>query len=170
MAAHHVIAAFLSIVAGAFDLRTRRIPNLLTFGAALAGVGYHAATGGLTTAGWSAAGLAAGLLLFFPFFALGGLGAGDVKLVAALGAWVGLPAILWVAFYTAIAGGVLALLAAAHHGLLGATLRNLWLLLTHWRVAGPGPLDGLTLKTASGPRLPYSLPIAAGVFLTLWLR
>ena len=69
-------------VASAFDLATRRIPNALTFGASAAAVAFHLLTGGLSGAGSSLAGLAVGLLVFFPIFALGGLGAGDVKLLA----------------------------------------------------------------------------------------
>ena len=69
------------------DLRTRRIPNVLTISAALAALLFHLLTGGWPAAGWGAAGLFLGAALFFPMFALRGMGAGDVKLLAAVGAF-----------------------------------------------------------------------------------
>jgi len=169
MAPHEIVAVFVCLVAGGSDIRTHRIPNWLTFGAAAGGMAYRAWADGAGAGLNSLGGLLAGLALFFPFFALGGLGGGDVKLLAALGAWLGLPAILWVAFYAALGGGVLAVVAAVRHGLLASSLRNVWLMLMYWRVAGPRPVDGLTLQTAAGPRLPYSIPIGIGVFLSIWL-
>jgi prepilin peptidase CpaA len=113
--------------------------------------------------------LLVGLLLFFPLFALKGLGAGDVKLMGALGAWLGASVVLSVAFYTSLAGGVLALGLIVRYRYGGQAFRNLWLLLTHWRVSGFRPLDSLTLETAAGPKLPYALPIAVGLALACWL-
>src|SRR5262245_29404223 len=99
-----------------FDMRTRCIPNRLTFPAAV--VGLVAATlthGGHGTVS-SAAGLVVGLGLFFPLFVLRGMGAGDVKLMGALGAWLGTSSIFGVAFYTTLAGGVLAVALIVRHG------------------------------------------------------
>ena len=158
-------------VAGAacwFDLRTRRIPNWLTFPAAAAGlVAATVAHGGHGTVA-SAGGFLVGLALFFPLFLLKGLGAGDVKLMGALGAWLGTSVVFGVAFYTALAGGLLALGLIAAHGYGRQAVRNMRLLLTHWRVFGIRPLDSLTLETSAGPKLPYALPIAAGVALAFW--
>ena len=152
-----------------FDVRTRRIPNWLTFPAAALGlVAATAAHGGQGTVS-SAAGLLVGLLLFFPLFMLKGLGAGDVKLMGALGAWLGTSVVLSVAFYTTLAGGVLALGLIVRYRYGGQAIRNLWLLLTHWRVFGLRPLDSLTLETSAGPKLPYALPIAVGLALACWL-
>lgn len=159
----------LAAVACWFDVRTRRIPNWLTFPAALGGLlATTVAHGGPGTVA-SAAGFLLGLALFFPIFYLKGLGAGDVKLMGALGAWLGTSCIFGVAFYTALAGGMLALAMMVKHRYSRQAARNLWLLLTHWRVFGITPLDSLTLETAAGPKLPYALPIAAGLSLTFWL-
>jgi len=84
----HVMALVLGGLACVCDLRTRRIPNVLTFGGAAVALGYALASrgfGGLLTSleGWGV-----GLALFLPMFLLGGMGAGDVKLLACLGAWV----------------------------------------------------------------------------------
>jgi prepilin peptidase CpaA len=152
-----------------FDVRTRRIPNWLTFPAAALGlVAATVAHGGQGTVS-SAGGFLVGLALFFPLFVMKGLGAGDVKLMGALGAWLGTSLVFGVAFYTSLAGGVLALGLIARHRHGREVARNLWLLLTHWRVFGFRPLPSLTLETSTGPKLPYALPIGVGVALAYWL-
>jgi prepilin peptidase CpaA len=103
-------------------------------------------------------------------YALGGMGAGDVKLVAALGAWLGAGDTFWLAMYTGIAGAVMALIVGAWHGYLRRAWSNLWLLLTHWRVSGLTPFPELTLATSRGPRLAYAAPILVGTLVMLWLR
>lgn len=162
----------LGIAAAAvfFDVRTRRIPNALTLGAALAALafaGIHAGWSGVETA---AAGWVVGTAIFFPFFALGGMGAGDVKLLAAVGAWLGPINAILVAMFGSIAGGVLALVVALARGYLRTALSNLWLMLTHWRISGPSRVPGMTLKDSKSPRLAYAIPIAVGLVCTLWRR
>ncbi len=165
-----VIAATICLGACAEDLRRRRIPNWLTLGGAVAAVVFGFATGGVLSGGLAVAGWAAGALLLFPVFALGGMGAGDVKLVAALGAWLGPVSALWIVLYAAVAGGVLAIIVSLAHGYLGAAFKNLWRLVGFWRIAGLRPLPELTLAAGKGPRLPYAVPIAVGTLVTLWLR
>ena len=152
------------------DLRTRRIPNVLTLSAAAGALLFHLATGGWAAASWSLAGLALGALLFFPIFALRGMGAGDVKLLAAVGAWIGPGQVAFAALATSIAGGIIAVVVALSFGYLRNALRNVSLLLRHWRVAGVRPLPSVTLEGATGPRLAYSFPIAIGTMVTLWLK
>jgi len=152
------------------DVRTRRIPNALTFGAAAVALVYGLVGGGLPGLGTAAGGWLVGCGLFLPFFLLGGMGAGDVKLLAALGAWLGPYMTVWAALYAGVAGGPLALGAALLKGRLRQSFTNLWCLLMFWRVGGIRPMPGLTLRTAQSPRLPYALPIAAGAAVALWLR
>jgi prepilin peptidase CpaA len=99
------------LVAAAFDLRSREVPDwvaLVLLGWAVVATGFR-----LHPVGWLAllAGLGAGLGLSVALFALGGLGGGDVKLTAALGAALGLWDLLAVLLCTGLAGGVLALVA-----------------------------------------------------------
>src|SRR6266851_5227366 len=164
------VVTVLAIGGAGWDLSTRRVPNVLTFGAAAVAVVYFAVAGGTAGATWSALGWATGLALFLPLFAVGALGAGDVKLLAAFGAWLGPAGALWSALLAAILGGVMALGVAAVNGYLTQAFRNLYLILGVWRAAGPRPVEGLTLDDAPGPRLAGALPIAAGALLALLLR
>jgi prepilin peptidase CpaA len=170
MSTPYYIALAVACVACFTDLRSRRIPNVLTFGTAIGGVLFHAITGGVDGLLLAAAGCAIGLVIFFVPFALGGLGAGDVKLLGALGTWLGPAAALWVALYAGIAGGVLALVVALSHGYLRRALSNISLLLTHWRVAGIRPLHEVSLDGSAGPRLAYAVPVLCGVVGAIWLR
>jgi prepilin peptidase CpaA len=158
------------VVACLCDLSTRRVPNVLTFGTAAAALVVAFATGGWTGFGMAAAGWGVGCALFLPWFLLGGMGAGDVKLLAGLGAWLGPTGALWAALLAGVAGGPLALIVAATKGYVRQSFTNLWGLLMFWRVAGIQPLPTLTLRTAQSPRLPYALPISVGAGLALWLR
>lgn len=165
-----VAVVLVGLAACVTDFRSRRIPNVLTFGASVAAFVFWAASGGLTGLGFSLAGWVVGCLLFLPWFLLRGMGGGDVKLLAALGAWVGPGLAVWVALYAAIAGGVFAVVVTLLSGYLGTMVRNVWGLLMFWRVAGVQPHPDLTLATAAGPRLPYAFPITAGAVAVLWLR
>jgi prepilin peptidase CpaA len=164
------VALGVAITAVASDVTTRRIPNLLTFGAALAALIAHAYAAGWTGAGLSLAGWLLGVAVFFPVFALGGMGAGDLKLLGALGAWLGPAAAAWVALYSGVAGGVMAVFVAACSGYLTKALTNIWGLLVYWRVAGVRPAPELMLSSQQGPRLAYAVPVLAGLVVTLWLR
>jgi prepilin peptidase CpaA len=104
------------------DVRTRRVPNVLTFGLAAAGLALSALH--LTGVGvWSAlGGLAVGLVLMLPGHVIGATGAGDVKLFAAAGTLLGPAGVVAAFLYTAIAGGVFALAAAVARGQLRTTV------------------------------------------------
>lgn len=158
------------LVAAIWDLRTRRIPNLLTFGGAIAGIAAHAYVNGLSGAGTSAAGWLVGAACFFPFFVLGGMGAGDVKLLAAVGAWLGPSAAVWVALYSAIAGGAMGLIVSLWSGYLTQAIVNIFWIFRFWRIEGPRPVPELTLATHQGPRLAYAVPVFTGLMVALWLR
>lgn len=168
MTGFEAVAAAVAVAACVTDVRWRRVPNALTLPALAAGVLAHGLwSGGLGPLG-ALGGAAVGLAVFFPFFALGGMGAGDVKLMAALGAWIGAPAIGWTALYCALAGGVLGLALALVHGYLTRALVNIWQLMTFWFAHGVRPLPALTLEHGRGPRLPYAVPVLAGLVMALW--
>jgi prepilin peptidase CpaA len=165
-----MVALGVGFIACATDLRSRRIPNVLTLGAAGAALVYGAVTGGWNGLGTATLGWLIGALAFIVPFALGGLGGGDVKLLAAIGAWLGPAGAFWVALYAGVAGGVMALGVALATGYLRRALSNVSMLLMHWRVWGLRPLSEVSLEGSDGPRLAYALPIFAGLVTTLWLR
>jgi prepilin peptidase CpaA len=163
-----VVVIALGAIAGAWDVSTRRVPNLLTFGAGALALVYsamHDGGGGLLS---SVLGCLTGLALFFPLFALGGMGAGDVKLAAAFGAWLGPSGAFWTAIWAALIGGGLAVAVAISRGYLRQAVRNVYLLIGVWYTAGIGPTEGMTLADSKGPRLAYAVPIALGALVALW--
>jgi prepilin peptidase CpaA len=170
MTAAQLIGLSIAVIGCGFDLRTRRIPQALTLGGALAGLVFHLVSGGWSGAAWSLAGWTVGVLIFLAPFALGGLGGGDVKLLGALGAWLGPGDVFWLALYTGVAGLVVAVGFSVVTGYFRTAFTNVFLLLMFWRTNGVRPLPELTLASGTGPRLAYALPILAGTMATLWLR
>lgn len=90
-----IIVAIGLAIATMTDLRTLKIPNRLTVPMLLLGVTYHASVHGLSGILFSTIGLVTGFTLLVVFYALGLVGAGDVKILAAIGAWLG-P--IWICF------------------------------------------------------------------------
>lgn len=106
------------------DLCVRRVPNTLTMSLAAVGVALAAAGLGRGGVGTALAGCLVGLVLMLPGYLLGGTGAGDVKLLAAIGTVLGPVGVLWAFLYMAVAGGVIALLVAAARGRARRTLEK----------------------------------------------
>jgi prepilin peptidase CpaA len=158
-------AAFAAIaigmtVATVVDVRTRRIPNELT--ATLAGIGVGLAASGVSGVSlWgSLLGFVVGLALMMPGHVLGANGAGDVKLMAASGAIVG-PGLVFRAFlFTAIAGGLLAIVVAIKRRRLTATLAG-----TGRLVAGSAETRELLRAAPATSRFAYGPAIAAGTIV-----
>jgi prepilin peptidase CpaA len=149
------------------DMRERRIPNLVTGPAIVFGLVAH-----LVWGGWGALGNAtlAGLIAggsFFLFFVAGGMGAGDVKLMAAVGCWVGLSPLRLVLLSTVIAGGLFALGVSIYKGRLREILRNTCSIVLHHQQQGLRVHPELNLSNSGTLRLPYALPIMAGCLFSL---
>jgi len=101
------------ITAAITDIRFYKIPNFLTFSGMLCGILYHTVQSGLSGFLFSSGGVLAGMSLLIIFYLAGGMGAGDVKLLGSVGAFLGVKAVLIVGLFTAIIGGVYALLLIA---------------------------------------------------------
>jgi prepilin peptidase CpaA len=164
------VIAGLAVVAAAGDIRTGRIPNVLTFVSAAAAFIFSMTQSGVWGLGSSVLGYVVGLALFFPLFAVGGMGAGDVKLLAAFGAWLGPIGVVWAALWASLTGGILALVVAAWNGYLTTAMRNLAGILAVWRVVGPTRIEGLTLADAPAPRIAYAVPIGVGAVIAVWSK
>lgn len=148
------------------DLSVHRIPNAVTFGMVIVALVLHTWFGQWEGLVFSLAGLFAGLLCFLPFYAFAAMGAGDVKMLAAVGAVVGAKAVFIAGLMTVIAGGVLALVYVTVRGGLPALARRyvsmFWLLLARQPAYIP-PAPG----EAAGLRFPYALAIACGTALAV---
>lgn len=170
MTVPHIMIVLIAAVACVIDLRTRRIPNWLTFSSALGGLAYHLFVNGVSGLGFAGAGWLVGVAIFFIPFILRGLGGGDIKLLGALGAWLGPADIVWLSLYTGVAGGVLALGVSLAQGYLRQALQNIWLLLMHLRIEGIKPLPEMTIHHGTGPKLAYGAAIFTGAMVTIWTR
>jgi prepilin peptidase CpaA len=157
--------AFVS-VATVTDLRSRRIPNWLVFPALGAGMAVSTWMGGWRGLGQSVLGAGLALLLFGIFFLLGGMGAGDVKLCAAVGAWIGPGQMVMALLMTALAGGVMALVWALAGGFLMDLLRGSGALLFRRGRHPLSPDPELTLANPLRRRMPYAPAIALGTLVS----
>jgi prepilin peptidase CpaA len=163
-------ASVSALIAAGFDLKSRRIPNFITGPAILAGLLLHTFYDGWHgTLSSLAAGLICGII-FLVFYLAGGMGAGDVKLITAVGCLVGLTNSASVLVITALAGGLMAIGFALMRGQLKATLFNVAALATHHKQQGLTPHPDINVRNASTLRLPYGLAIAAGSCITLYLQ
>jgi len=166
------LAVLVAVSAAVTDVRERRIPNRLTYPAMLAGLVLQTALHG-----WKGLLVSAGGGLFFGglfllFYAVRAMGAGDVKLAAALGCIAGSSAALQLMFATAVAGGALAIIVMVWSGRVVQTLRNtLWVVAFHSR-HGLQTHPVVNLDNPTAVRMPYGLAFAAGTlywaFLNFW--
>ena len=149
----------------AIDLVTGRIPNGVVAITAAAGLVAAASGASDISVRLSLLGLGVGIMLMLPGHLIGGTGAGDVKLFGAVGAVVGVELIMWVFCYTALAGGVFAVMWAVHRGRLTVTLH---------RVLGtlgrPRQTRATILSQRARNRFPYGPAIAVGSVLAVFLR
>ena len=162
MAPFFVIAVGLAI-AVVTDVRTRRIPNALTASMVVAAFGI-AAMGAGVTPGQAGLGLLVGLAVMMPGHIIGATGAGDVKLLGAIGSLVGPSLAFRVCLYSFVAGGVLAIVVAARRGLLTSTLNNATAL-----VMAPGAREAIAAAPRAS-RFAFGPAIAVGTFVALAIR
>jgi prepilin peptidase CpaA len=158
------IISMILIEAAVIDGRSFRVPNWLTGHFLLAALAYALLSGGSEKLMWSTAGAIVGLAALVPLYAIGGMGAGDVKLLAALGAWIGPWMVLWAFVWSALAGAAMALAMMALSGELDKHL-----IMTHLigreilMVRSPAVLaQKAAERKPTTMLLPYGIPIAVG--------
>jgi prepilin peptidase CpaA len=163
------LVSFVLIEAAIIDGRSLRVPNWLTAHFLLGGWIYAYLTGGGSLLLWSIAGAAVGLVSLLPLYAIGGMGAGDVKLMAGLGAWIGPVFTGWAFLSTAMAGGLMGLAMMAWSGEL---VRHAAMIHVIGRevltVRDPVVLSELAARRKPTMLLlPYGIPIAVGTITYL---
>jgi prepilin peptidase CpaA len=162
-------ATLCALVGSVFDVKSRRVPNLVTGTGFMLGLSIHLAFGGWRQL-FSA--IAAALIcgaVFLVFYLAGGMGAGDVKLIAAVGCLAGLSHVAYLLVLTAL-GGVMAVCLAVMRGRLRETFSNVAVLASHHTQEGLRPHPDLNILNVQTLRLPYALAIAAGSILTLYFQ
>lgn len=149
------LAVGLATVGALLDIRTRRIPNWLTASALGLGVLVNAWQAGVTGGLTALTGAALGFAILLPFYLMHTMGAGDVKLLAGVGALVGPQVLVSVVVYGALVGGLIAAVMLANRGRLMLALNEM--------------LVERTLPSRSGMTAPYGVAIASGVYLSVFL-
>lgn len=159
-----ILLITVAAVAGFFDFRQRRVPNWL----ALSGLLLGFALNGFLYEGdgfWmSLKGLGLASLIYFPLYLLRAMGAGDVKLMGAIGAIVGPANWLGIMILTALAGGAVALALVVTKGRVRHTARNMGLILVSLmhRTAPYQASSELDVGSGQGMRLPHAVMIMVG--------
>jgi prepilin peptidase CpaA len=155
-------ALVIAAVGAAMDVRSRRIPNWFTGGGMLAGLVFQTSLAGWRGFEASLTGALVGGGVLFLVFLVRGMGAGDVKLMATVGAWVGIRHAAVLVFATAIAGGIMAVGYATYYKQVARTARNLRELIRFHLAGGAQAHPDFHLQGSSSIRLPYGVAIAAG--------
>jgi prepilin peptidase CpaA len=162
----------LILVAAVYDVLYRRIPNWLTAGGVIAGIALNS----FIYRGWpglrlSLAGLTVGFAVYFILYSLRAMGAGDVKLMAAVGALVGMGDWFGIFLITAIVGGVAGLAMVARRGRLKKTLWNVGFILSEMKRGRPAYLgrEELDVRNPKSVGLPHGAMIALGTIVFLGL-
>ena len=151
------------IAAGITDVRSSRVPNVLTFSLALSGLGFHTIADSGNGFLFSLEGLGLGFVLLLGFYVYGGMGAGDVKLLAAVGAVVG-PLNVFVGFlFASLFGGLYAVVVMVWHLGLGQTAERTKVLLVSLVFMKVNV--AASLEQTSLPKLRYALVIGLGTLI-----
>jgi prepilin peptidase CpaA len=145
------IAVIVGVAASAEDLLRRRISNWIPAAALAAGLGYHTWEAGWRGAITALSGAACGFAVFLIFYLLGGMGGGDVKLMAGFGAVLGVGRLLEAALWTAAVGGLVAAAVVAWSAARRRSSRG----------------DGTTRPPPRAGSIPYAPAITAGAWLAL---
>jgi prepilin peptidase CpaA len=168
MMSNDPIALFLVVLltAAVIDIRSHRIPNWLVFPTAAASIGYHTYTNGLAGFFFSVGGLGLGILLLIFFYLAGGMGAGDVKLMGAVGSFLGAKTVLAAFCFTALIGGIYAMILIIRAGRAKEIVKRFGFMLKmlfttqKFLYVPPQNIDNM-------PVLCYGIAIALGTVLAI---
>jgi len=154
-------------MAAFWDLRFRTIPNWLIVSMSLIAFAYHYDTAGLIGLSQASLGFITGIFLLLLPFAMGGVGGGDVKLLATIGAFVGCMNVLIVFLAATVIGGLISLVVALCRGALGRTLRGVKERVLYIMLNQRIPHEQENTFTKEPISIPYAVPLGLGVLVML---
>jgi prepilin peptidase CpaA len=161
---HVKLVAVTLIVAAWIDGKQLRVPNWLTYPMALSGLVFNVCVDGWAGLGAGSLGLVVGLLCLLPLYAVGGMGAGDVKLMAGVGAWLGYEVTFWSFVVTVVVGAVMAVAMVLYRRGFQKHYTQMLVILSEWMsIRDPRELSRIAAERK--PRmflLPYGIPICVG--------
>jgi prepilin peptidase CpaA len=180
-----LVALVSSLVAAVTDVWKFKVHNVLTLPLLLTGLVYNTALGGLTEAGWTAGflnsllGILCGSGILLLFYLMGGMGGGDVKLMAALGAWLGVPFTFHVFIASSLVTGLYAIFLILAYGRMRETWVNLQIIWHRVAAVGRhlGAEDRIEAEVGRDDRrrrrlIPFAAMVAVGLVAALlwsWL-
>jgi prepilin peptidase CpaA len=156
-----------ALLGGVYDLLTRRIPNWITFSGAALGLAAQIYLSGLVGGLHSLLGMGIALLLFLPIYVFQYMGAGDVKLLMAVGAWFNGVAVFYIAVGAILVGAVFAFFEIVFRGRLLAVAKNTFSFLRSVFVPG---LVVEKLKVDESRKFAFGICIAIATALFIYLR
>ena len=163
-----LVTSLVCIACSATDLRWFRVPNALTLSLLASGLAYQGVTMGWSGLGFGLLGALFGFAALLVPYALGGMGAGDVKLLAGVGAWLGPHLTSDVLLAAAILGGAYALILAAATGRLWRTLADTYVLILGRNCRAELPVREVIAQPGRRRRLvPFAVMITLGLFATV---
>jgi prepilin peptidase CpaA len=161
---HVKFVSVVLIVAAWIDGKELRVPNWLTYPMVFSGLIFNAVVGGWAGLGDASLGMVVGLATLLPLYSVGGMGAGDVKLMAGIGAWLG-PVVTFYAFcVSTVVGGVMAVIMAWYRKDFTKHYNNFFMIaLEFMHVKNPRELSRIAAERKSSMLLlPYGIPICIG--------
>lgn len=144
------------------DLVSHRLPNYFLLLGLVVGAAWRVSAEGWMGLASAGAGLLTGFAMFLPFYALGGMAAGDVKLMAVVGSFLGAIGALWAGAYSLMMGAVLGVVYLLCKGHLGR------LAVRYWAMAVTRSRIQADESDAARHRFPYAIAIAAGTLLSMY--
>jgi prepilin peptidase CpaA len=169
-----IIIVCVTAAAAVIDMRTRRLPNWFTVPVLAAGILFHSLTGGLSGLGMALGGFAIGFGILLVLWLIGGGGGGDVKLIGALGAWLGATATVAVVVLSAALAAVFSIIVVltgvARHGYKYVQRRHLARaedLVEKKRRSDVSADEALAARKGRRRLVPYALPVAFSTWMVL---
>lgn len=158
------LVSALLVLAAVIDGFELKVPNWLTFPMIVGGWVYSLAAFGWAGFGWSLLGMFVGILLLLPAYAIGGMGAGDVKLLAGVGAWLHGTHVFYAFCISTVIGAVIAVLMVLARRSWNKHSAQFWMILGEiMTIRDPNQLSEIAAQRKSSMLLlPYGIPIAIG--------